>query len=72
MSGLNTPYIDINVVLRALTAALESQRGPGVTATRSTQGITTTSTGAIAELPGYDPMLLSIQEIFPVLDTAVV
>jgi hypothetical protein len=29
-------------------------------------------TGAISELPGNDPMLLSIQEIFPALDTAVV
>jgi hypothetical protein len=32
----------------------------------------TTITGTIAELPGNDPMLLSIQEIFPALDTAVV
>jgi len=31
-----------------------------------------TGAGAIAELPGNDPMLLSIQEIFPALDTAVV
>jgi len=36
------------------------------------QGITTTGTGAIAELPGNDPMLLSIQEIFIELDTAFV
>jgi len=31
-----------------------------------------TITGTIAELPGNDPMLLSIKEIFPALDTAVV
>jgi hypothetical protein len=36
------------------------------------QGMTATSIGSIAELPGTDPMLLSIQEIFPALDTAVV
>ena len=71
-SGQNTPDVDINVVLRALTAALEAQRGPGPAATPSTKGIATTGTGAIAELPGNDPMLLSIQEIFPALDTAVV
>jgi hypothetical protein len=34
--------------------------------------VATTTTGTIAELPGNDPMLLSIQEIFPALDTAIV
>jgi hypothetical protein len=68
----NTPDVDINFVHRALTAALEAQGGPVPTTTPSTQGMATTSTGTIAELPGNDPMLLSIQEIFPALDTAVV
>jgi len=71
-SGQNTPDVDINVVLRALTAALEAQRGPGPAATPSTKGIATTGTGAIAELPSYDPMLPTMQEIFPALDRAVV
>ena len=71
-SGQNTPDVYINVILRALTAALEAQHGPGPAATPSTHGITTTGTRAIAELPGNEPMLHSIQEIFPALDTAVV
>jgi hypothetical protein len=36
------------------------------------KGMTTTRTGSIAKLPGNDPMILSMQEIFPALDTAVV
>jgi hypothetical protein len=72
MSSHNTPDVDINIILRALTVALEAQRGRGPTATQSTQGIATTGTGAIAELPGNDPMLLSTKEIFPALDPAVV
>jgi hypothetical protein len=63
-SGQNTPDVDINVVLRALTADLEAQRRPGTAATPCT--------GSIAQLLGNDLMLLSIQEIFPALDTAVV
>jgi len=50
----------------------KAQRRPGPATTASTQGMTTTSTGSIAKLPGNDPMLFSIQEIFPALDTAVV
>jgi hypothetical protein len=34
--------------------------------------MTATSTDSIAQLPGNDPMLLSIQQIFPAFDTAVV
>jgi len=34
--------------------------------------MTTTSTGLMAKPPRNDPMLLSIAEIFPTLDTAVV
>jgi hypothetical protein len=52
--------------------SLEAQRGPGPAATASTHGIPRTGTSAIAELPGNDPILLSIKEIFPALDTAVV
>jgi len=55
-----------------MTAVLDAQRGRGTATTSSIQGTTTTSTGSIAELPGNDPMLLSIQEIFPALDTVVV
>ena len=69
-SGQNIPDVDINVVLRALAAALVAQRGRGPAATPSMQGIIATSTGLIAELPGNNPMLLSIPEIFPVLDRA--
>ncbi|KAF8533167.1 hypothetical protein BDD12DRAFT_900167 [Trichophaea hybrida] len=64
------PNIDINTVLRALTAALESHRGPGSTNITST--IAASSTSTAAELPGNDPMLLSIQDMFPAIDTAVV
>ncbi|KAF8532864.1 hypothetical protein BDD12DRAFT_949988 [Trichophaea hybrida] len=63
------PNID-NTVLRALTAALESYRGPGPTNITST--IATSSTSTAAKLPGNDPMLLSIQDMFPAIDTAVV
>ena len=70
-SGQNTPHVDINIILRSLTAALEAQGGQGPTATPCTQGITTTSTGTLAELQGNDSMLLSIEEILPALDIAV-
>jgi len=72
MSGQNTPDVDLNVVLQALRADLKSQRIPRPAATLSTQGITTMCTGAIAKLPGNDPMFLSIREIFPALKTAAV
>jgi hypothetical protein len=62
----------MHVVLRALQAALEAQRGTGPAAMPTTPGITTMGTRVIAELPGNDFILLSIQKIFPVLDTAVV
>jgi hypothetical protein len=71
-NGQNTPDVDSKVVLRALTAAVEAQRGPGPAATPSTQVITATSAGSIAELPGNDSMLFSFQEIFPALNTAVI
>ncbi|KAF8536384.1 hypothetical protein BDD12DRAFT_807835 [Trichophaea hybrida] len=61
--------IDINTILRALTAALEVDRGPGPTNTASTS---TPSVDTATELPGNDPMLLSIQDMFPAIDTAVV
>ncbi|KAF8538318.1 hypothetical protein BDD12DRAFT_885480 [Trichophaea hybrida] len=66
----NPPNIDINTVLRALTAAIESHRGPGPT--NITNTIAASSTSTAAELPGNDPMILSIQDMFPAIDTAVI
>ncbi|KAF8248647.1 hypothetical protein K440DRAFT_678852 [Wilcoxina mikolae CBS 423.85] len=67
-SNPNPPDFDINTVLRALTAAFEAQRGPDPANTSNT----TASTSTTAELPGNDPMLLSIQDMFPAIDMAVV
>jgi hypothetical protein len=49
MSGLNAADVDINLVLRAITAAPEAQRGPDHPATQSMQCRATSSTVMIAE-----------------------
>jgi len=67
----NTPDVDINAVLRVLTATPKAKYKPGPAVAPSTQGTTTTSTCLIAVLPGNDPILLSTQEIFPAVDIVV-
>ena len=67
-----TPDGDIDLIIGDLTGAFKALHGPSPTNSPSTQGKVTTSTGSIAELPGNDTMLLSINKIFSAVDTAVV
>jgi len=62
-----TPNVDINVVLQALTAAVEAECRPGSAAIPSRQGIGTKGTGVIAELPCNDPKPLFNSRDIPII-----
>jgi len=68
----NTPFVEMNVILRAGTTPHVAQRMSGPSATPGMQRKATKCPGSIDELPGNDPILVSIQAIFLALDTAVV